>query len=133
MTPGASDATLLAAARGGSLGAFGVLYDRYRLYAVDTARTALPKADARYAEDVAEAAFASVLNAVRNGRHHHHGLNHYARATGQSLGHLTAIVSGRQPATIADITHNAIHLNITPPATLGLEAFPPPPTDDQHW
>lgn len=68
MTPGASDATLLAAARGGSLGAFGVLYDRYRPYAVEVARAALPKADARYAEDVTEAAFASVLNAVRNGR-----------------------------------------------------------------
>lgn len=58
----------MAAARGGSLGAFGVLYDRYRSYAVDVARAALPKADVRYAEDVAEAAFASVLTAVRNGR-----------------------------------------------------------------
>jgi RNA polymerase sigma factor (sigma-70 family) len=63
-----SEELLLAAARDGSTGAFGILYARHREHAVTVARRTLPSADAALAEDVAEAAFIDVFTALRNGK-----------------------------------------------------------------
>ncbi|WP_426571204.1 sigma-70 family RNA polymerase sigma factor [Aquihabitans sp. McL0605] len=62
------EALLLDAARDGSAGAFGILYERHRAHAVATARRALSQGDSSAAEDVAEVAFLRVFAAVRNGK-----------------------------------------------------------------
>jgi RNA polymerase sigma factor (sigma-70 family) len=75
--PSASDEVLLEAVRNGSTGSFGVLYARYRSYALAVARSALPRAESGLAEDVVEAAFARVLSALRNGKGPTDTLQHY--------------------------------------------------------
>jgi len=62
------EALLLQAARDGSTAAFGILYARYRSFAVGIAMRSLPHAEASAAEDVAEVAFIRVLTALRNGK-----------------------------------------------------------------
>lgn len=62
------EALLLQAVRDGSTAAFGILYARYRTFAVGVALRALSRADLATAEDVAEAAFIRVLTALRNGK-----------------------------------------------------------------
>jgi len=64
----ASEAALLQAVRDGSTGAFGILYARYRPFAVTVAYRALSRNDGALAEDVAEVAFIRVLTALRNGK-----------------------------------------------------------------
>jgi RNA polymerase sigma factor (sigma-70 family) len=64
-----SEQLLLAAARDGSTGAFGILYARHREHAVAVARRALVSSgETSLAEDVAEAAFVDVFTALRNGK-----------------------------------------------------------------
>jgi RNA polymerase sigma factor (sigma-70 family) len=62
----ASEAALLEAARTGSTRAFGVLYARYRTFAIGIAKRALAPTEVTLAEDVAEVAFVRVLSALRN-------------------------------------------------------------------
>jgi len=59
---------LLQAVRDGTSGAFGVLYTRYRAYAVAVAHRELGPGGEPTAEDIAEVAFLRVLGALRNGR-----------------------------------------------------------------
>lgn len=63
-----SDEALLAAARRGSTGAYGVLYERHLPLALSVAGRNLVGADRRYVEDVANAGFIRVMSAIRNGR-----------------------------------------------------------------
>lgn len=63
-----SESLLLQAVRDGSTAAFGILYARYRPFAVGVATHALAQADVALAEDVAEVSFIRVLTALRNGK-----------------------------------------------------------------
>ncbi|MFN8018734.1 MAG: sigma-70 family RNA polymerase sigma factor [Acidimicrobiales bacterium] len=65
---GATDAVLLDAVRGGSAGAFAILYRRHRPTAVAAARRALAPHNRAQAEDVAEVALSAVYDALRRGR-----------------------------------------------------------------
>jgi RNA polymerase sigma factor (sigma-70 family) len=62
------EALLLQAVRDGSTAAFGILYARYRSFAVGIAMRALSGADMATAEDVVEVSFIRVLTALRNGK-----------------------------------------------------------------
>lgn len=63
----ASDQVLIDAVQGGSVGAFEVLYDRYRSVALAGARSHLAPHNRSHAEDVVEITFASIYGAMRRG------------------------------------------------------------------
>jgi RNA polymerase sigma factor (sigma-70 family) len=76
-----SDERLLAEIREGASGSFGILYGRYRAYALTVARTVLPRVDSGLAEDVVESSFARILAALRNGKGPTDTLQHYLVTT----------------------------------------------------
>jgi RNA polymerase sigma factor (sigma-70 family) len=62
-----SDQELIKATQSGSIGAFAVLYDRYRSLALDGARRHLSTRHAVLADDVVEITFSSIYDAFRRG------------------------------------------------------------------